>query len=309
MAHMLVTGGAGFIGSHVVDALVARKHRVHVIDDLSSGQRKNVHPHATLHIIDIRSKKILPLLKNIRPALLFHLAAQKNLRTSIADPLYDADVNILGTLNLLEAAIKAKVKKTIFSSSGGAIYDEIHPVPTPEKVHSYPVSPYGVSKLVSEYYLKYYQRAKRMSSVSLRYANVFGPRQDPTGEGGVIAIFCRRLLAGRPLFINGRGKQTRDFVYVDDVVKANLKSMRTEVTEPLNIGTGHETSIRTLATTLMQISGTQVPLKYKPLGAGDVLRSAIHPAQAKKVLGWQPQTSFASGLRQTWNWAREEMMA
>ena len=243
---VLVTGGAGFIGSHVVDRLLQEGHDVVVVDNLVTGKRKNVPKAAQFYKLDIENPKLERIFRNERPSIVFHLAAQMNVRRSVEDPMFDAQVNVLGTLNVLEQASKHGARKVIFSSSGGAIYGEQLAFPAPETHITQPLSPYGISKLCGEHYLSYYHRLSGIQVVSLRYANVYGPRQDPEGEAGVVAIFIQKMLRGEQAVVNGNGRQTRDFVFVEDVVESNLMAMGPEVEGVYNVGTGIETSVNDL---------------------------------------------------------------
>ena len=252
---VLVTGGAGFIGSHVADLLVAKDYEVAVIDNLSSGSRHNLNPQVEFYQLDIRSPEMFELVKSLQPMAICHLAAQVSVRLSVEDPETDASINILGSLKLLEAAVKAEVKKVIFSSTGGAIYGEQDYFPADEEHPSRPVSPYGVAKLAIEKYLNYYKQEYGLDFVALRYANVYGPRQDPHGEAGVVAIFSQKLLSGEQAIINGDGTQTRDFVYVEDVARSNLLALEADYYGELNIGTGLETDINNLFQLLKNITG------------------------------------------------------
>ncbi|MFZ1502424.1 MAG: NAD-dependent epimerase/dehydratase family protein, partial [Nitrospira sp.] len=243
---VLVTGGAGFIGSHVVDRLLQEGHEVVVVDNLVTGKRKNVPKAAQFYKLDIENPKLERVFRNERPSVVFHLAAQMNVRRSVEDPMFDAQVNVLGTLNVLEQASKHGARKVIFSSSGGAIYGEQLAFPAPETHITQPLSPYGISKLCGEHYLSYYHRLSGIQIVSLRYANVYGPRQDPEGEAGVVAIFIQKMLRGEQAVVNGNGRQTRDFVFVEDVVESNLMAMGPEVEGVYNVGTGIETSVNDL---------------------------------------------------------------
>ncbi len=306
MAKIIVTGGAGFIGSHLVDALIGQSHHVLVVDDLSSGLRQNIHQQAKFIKLDIRSSKLRSAFSRFKPHYVFHLAAQKNVRTSIENPVLDADINIAGALNVITASHSVHVKKFIFSSTGGALYGDGVPLPTPETVPPKPESPYGIAKLTVEQYLNFFRRVHGLNSVSLRYANVYGPRQDPNGEAGVVAIFAQRLLQGQPLFVNGHGRQTRDYVYVDDVVRANLQSMKKQnVSGEINIGTGKETSVNTLAENLLRISQSHTPIKHRPALLGEVKRSSLEWGLAEKRLHWEPLVSFPHGLQNTWSWVQE----
>jgi UDP-glucose 4-epimerase len=301
---VLVTGGAGFIGSHVVDAYVAAGHDVLVVDDLSTGKRENLNPKARFHQLDIQDPKIVELIRDERPAVLNLHAAQMDVRRSVADPLFDARVNVLGTINLLEAARKANVRRILFVSSGGAAYGEQEVFPAPETHPTNPVSPYGVSKRSGELYAFFYQAEYHIPYVALRYANVYGPRQDPHGEAGVVAIFSQKMLRGEPVTVNGDGKQTRDYVYVGDVVRANLLALESTATGPFNIGTGVETDVNGLARLLLAASGGRSEVKHGPAKQGEQRRSVIDARRAADILGWRPEVPLAEGLRRTVDWFR-----
>jgi UDP-glucose 4-epimerase len=306
MAKVLVTGGAGFIGSHLVDALISQGHRVTVVDDLSSGRRENLVPEARFIRADIRSSRMKDVWQDFRPEYVFHLAAQKNLRTSVNDPLLDADINITGSLNIIELSRQFKIKKFIFSSTGGAIYGEDASLPTPESAPPQPESPYGISKFTIEQYLDFFQKYRGLPSVSLRYANVYGPRQDPKGEAGVVVIFTKKLLEKKLLLINGDGKQTRDFIFVSDVVQANLQAMqRSQARGEINIGTGKQTSVNELGKKLLRLAGMPSRLKRRPPIAGELKKSALSTKHAKKILNWKSEVKLETGLKLTWEWAKE----
>ncbi len=302
---VLVTGGAGFIGSHVCDAFVRAGHEVVALDNLSSGRKENLDPRVRLEVMDIRSPEAAQLIRAERPQVMCHLAAQMDVRRSVEDPRFDADANILGFLNLLEASRVAGVQKVVFSSTGGAIYGEQDVYPAPESHATRPVSPYGVSKAAGELYLGYYKAQYGMKFVALRYANVYGPRQNPHGEAGVVAIFCKRLLAGQECTIYGEGKQTRDFVYVEDVARANQLAVEKDFSGAINIGTGLETDINRLYTLLAEASGAPRPALHAPGKPGEQLRSCVDNALARKVLGWQPGVELADGLRRTMDYFRQ----
>jgi UDP-glucose 4-epimerase len=301
---VLVTGGAGFIGSHVVDAFVAAGHDVLVVDDLSTGKRENLNPKARFHQLDIVDPKVVELIRDERPAVLDLHAAQMDVRRSVSDPLFDARVNILGTVNLLEAARKANVRRVLFVSSGGAAYGEQEQFPAPETHPTNPVSPYGVSKRAGELYAFFYQAEYHIPFVALRYANVYGPRQDPHGEAGVVAIFSEKMLRGEPVTVNGDGKQTRDYVYVGDVVRANLLALESTATGPFNVGTGVETDVNELARLLLDAGGSRSEVRHGPTKQGEQRRSVIDARRAAEVLGWRPEVSLADGLRRTVDWFR-----
>ncbi len=302
---VLVTGGAGFIGSHVVDLLLGHGCRVHVVDDLSGGSRDNLNPRAEFHHLDICTPPVPELILRLRPEVIFHLAAQVSVRHSVADPRHDAAVNILGSLNLLEAASKIGLRKFIFSSTGGAIYGEQDYFPADEQHPARPLSPYGVAKLAVDNYLHYYRQEYGLPSVSLRYANVYGPRQDPHGEAGVVAIFTEKLLKGEQPIINGDGGQTRDFVFVEDVARANLLALTTDAQGAINIGTGVETDINELFARLNAITGADRPPRHGPAKPGEQRRSVVAWRRAATLLGWQPSASLEDGLTQTVDFFRQ----
>jgi len=294
-----VTGGAGFIGSHITDAYVAEGHQVFIVDDLSSGDRRNLNPQADFHMMDLLDPALPSLLSKISPDVVNHHAAQMDVRRSVEDPLFDARINVLGLIHLLEGCKRVGVKKVIYASSGGAIYGEQELFPTPEEHPKRPESPYGVSKLTGEYYLNYYQSAFGISPVSLRYGNVYGPRQRADGEAGVIAIFIRHLLDDAAPKINGDGKQTRDYVHVGDVVAANLRALESSYTGPLNIGTGHETDVLELFRLLRERTGSKAAAVHAPAKIGEQRRSCLDISRAQERLGWSPRTPLSEGLDQT----------
>lgn len=303
---ILVTGGAGFIGSNIVDTYIELGHDVLIIDNLSSGKKENINSKAKFFKADIRNAHaIKTIFAKEKPDILNHHAAQINLRKSIADPIFDADVNIIGLLNLLEAGIKINLKKVIFASSGGAIYGEAKILPTPENYEpKQPLSPYGITKMMSEYYLNYYFNNYGLHFAILRYSNVYGPRQDPFGEGGVVAIFTQKLLKQKKPVINGDGKQTRDFVYVKDVVEANVLALNKNVNTAINIATGVETSVNKLCNLLSNKTNTFFSEIHGSSKLGDQQKSVLDIASARKILGWRPRTSLNKGLNQTINFFR-----
>ncbi|MDY7231635.1 SDR family oxidoreductase [Hyalangium rubrum] len=303
---VLVTGGAGFIGSHVSDEFLRAGHEVIALDNLSSGRKENLDPRVRLAVLDIRSPEAAALIRSEQPQVICHLAAQMDVRRSVEDPRFDADANILGMLNLLEAARSSGVKKFIFSSTGGAIYGEQDVFPAPESHPTRPVSPYGVSKASGELYLGYYRAQYGLPYVALRYANVYGPRQNPHGEAGVVAIFAQRLVAGRECTIYGDGGQSRDFVFGPDVARANLLAFEKDYVGSVNIGTGIETDINRLYTLLAEGAGSNIKAQHAPGKPGEQRRSCIDASLAKKVLGWEPSVGLADGLKKTVEYFRKQ---
>ncbi|MEW6271087.1 MAG: NAD-dependent epimerase/dehydratase family protein, partial [Thermodesulfobacteriota bacterium] len=296
---ILVTGGAGFIGSHVAEAYVGAGHEVVVLDDLSSGKREQVPEGARFVQMDVRDPGVRELFARERPELLSHHAAQMDVRRSVADPQFDAAVNLMGLLNLLEAAKAAGTRRVLFASSGGAGYGEQEAFPAPETHRTAPVSPYGVSKVASELYLGCYRAMTGLEWVAMRYANVYGPRQDPHGEAGVVAIFTLKLLSGETPTINGDGKQTRDYVYVGDLVRANLALATHPYCGAMNFGTGIETEVNELFRELRALCGASVPERHGPAKPGEQKRSVISPRLAEQVLGWRPEVGLRDGLART----------
>ena len=296
---VLVTGGAGFIGSHLVDRLVLEGHEAVVVDNLVTGKRRNINRAARFYKLDIQSWRLERVFRNERPNVVMHLAAQMDVRKSVEDPMFDAQVNVLGTLNVLQQAVKHGVRKVIFSSSGGAIYGEQEIYPAPEIHVTKPLSPYGLSKLCGEQYLAYFQRVSGLQAVSLRYANVYGPRQDPEGEAGVVAIFIQKMLNGEQPVINGNGRQTRDFVYVEDVVEANLAMMGQETQGTYNVGTGVETSINDLFRILVQHTGSNCKELHGPAKKGEQARSVIDCSKLRHEVSWEPKAELSEGLKKT----------
>jgi UDP-glucose 4-epimerase len=298
----VVTGGAGFIGSTIVDALVVRGDEVHVVDDLSSGRREQVNADATLHVRDIR-QPLVDVFEQARPEVVFHLAAQIDVRASVADPVADAHTNVLGTLQVLEAA-RAHDAQVVFASTGGAIYGECDG-PADEEAARLPLSPYGTSKLAAEEYLATSNRLYGTRHVALRLGNVYGPRQDPHGEAGVVAIFLSRIRDGEQATIYGDGGQTRDYVFVGDVARAFVGAVGA-AGGVFNVGTGEETSVVTLWQACLAAAGTDGRAVNGPERLGELQRSCLDPRRAETVLGWRAEVPFATGLRETWEWIGEE---
>ena len=304
---ILVSGGAGFIGSHVTDRYVAGGHRVTVVDNLVTGKMANLNPHAEFYRMDIRDAGMEEIFSRAQPDVVNHHAAQIDVRKSVQDPVFDAQTNILGMLNLLEKAVKYEVKRFIFASSGGAIYGD-QPEgaePATEEGPLLPMSPYGVAKATGELYLHYYRVVHGLDTVALRYGNVYGPRQDPFGEAGVVAIFTEKLLSGGQPLINGDGLQTRDYVFVEDVSKANTLSLNPKIAGAFNIGTGLEKNVNELFRGLCQIIGESTEEVHGPAKVGEQRRSVLNYTKARTHLGWEPRVSFAEGLRRTVEYFKE----
>jgi UDP-glucose 4-epimerase len=310
--NVLVTGGAGFIGSHVADAFLARGDRVWILDNLSTGKRANLPPKAELVVADIADASVRDLFREARFDLVCHHAAQVDVRVSVADPARDARTNLLGLLNLTEAALETKTRRFVYVSSGGVVYGEGVARPTPETASKLPLSPYGVSKLAGEHYLHYYRKVRGLEYVALRYGNVYGPRQDPHGEAGVVAIFSSRLLAGQPLTIFGDGEQTRDYVFVRDVVDANLLVATVPLPDApndldavaFNVGTGVGTSVNRLAELLERVAGRDHGRDRKPARAGELQHSTLDVSRIMRH-GWKPRRSIEEGLTETYRFIAE----
>lgn len=296
---VVVTGGAGFIGSHLVDQLVSDGHEVHCIDDFSTGQETNVHPQAIIHHVDIRHRETIDLLLKIQPEIVFHLAAQVDVVRSIADPMYDAAVNILGTIHLLEACRQSSVRKFIYASSS-AVYGDLETELIHEGNVTSPISFYGISKLTPESYIRVYHQLYGLNYTILRYANVYGPRQSVKGEGGVVATFVDRIKKGLPLFIHGDGEQTRDFVYVADVVNANVAALLRGQNEVIHVGTATETSIQQLVTALESIHGSKIITVIAPSRPGDIKHSCLDNRKARTLFTWTPIYDVTRGLAETY---------
>jgi len=317
MPTVVVTGGAGFIGSHLAERFLGEGWTVHIIDNLVTGKRENLPADATFHELDIRDAKAAELISSVKPDVLAHLAAQMDVRRSVEDPVYDASVNVLGTLNLVESVRKHSPRtRVVFASTGGALYGDNTTPPNFEDFKKDPESPYAVSKLTAEYYLAYYGRVHGLDTAATRFGNVYGPRQDPHGEAGVVAIFCGRILQGRPLTIFGDGQQTRDYVYVGDVAEAMFYA----ATKPLppvglldargfNIGTGLGTSVVDLAKILLEEAGTTVPIEFAPRRPGEAQESFLDVGKAERLLGWKPRVPLREGLAQSFRWAADRRAA
>jgi UDP-glucose 4-epimerase len=300
-----VTGGAGFIGSHVAEAFLAQGRRVLIIDNLSGGRRENVPQGAELHVLDIRSKEAAELVRESGVEILVHHAAQMDVRRSVEDPIFDADVNILGSLNMAEAARRGGVRQILFASTGGAIYGEQDYFPADEKHPARPVSPYGISKRSFELYLFYYSVTYGLDATCLRYANVYGERQNPHGEAGVVAIFLNRLLAGEAPTINGEGLQTRDYVHVSDVVRANVAAAGRPGYHIYNVGTGVETSVVDLYKEIARSLGSDLQARHGPAKQGEQQRSVVDGGLGRRELGLPRSIPLSEGLARTAAWFRE----
>jgi len=313
---VMVTGGAGFIGSTLVDRLLADGHDVDVVDDLSSGTLANLADarsrrpsRCTFHRLDLRSPGLVELIGHRRPEVIMHLGAQMDVRVSVAKPLFDAEVNILGSLNVCQGAVAAGTRKVVFAGSGGTLYGEPETIPVGEGHSQHPLSPYGVSKKAVGDYLHYYREAQGLDATVLALANVYGPRQDPHGEAGVVAIFAGKLLAKERATVFGDGSQTRDFVFVDDVVDAFVKAIDAGGGLTCNIGTGIETSVQTLFDTMARLAGFPEPPRYAPARTGELARNALDPGRAATHLGWRPQVDMETGLARTLAWFRDRRAA
>jgi len=307
----LITGGAGFIGSHVADLFIENGYDVEIIDDLSTGRRENVPERATLHETSVTSPEAAALVRRGRFDVLVHLAAQMDVRRSVADPMFDASINIRGMINVLEAVKQSdRGTRVVFTSTGGAIYGDFNTPPNFETYFKEPESPYAISKLSSEYYLAYYGRLHGLEHAALRFGNVYGPRQDPHGEAGVVAIFCNRILAGKPLTIYGDGMQTRDYVYVGDVAAAVWRGATFDLpaagpvdARAFNVGTGIGTSVVELARLLQEAAGSNVDVAFAARRPGEQQESYLNVDKARDLLGWEPKVSLAEGLAKTFAWA------
>ncbi len=300
---ILVTGGAGFIASHLTDALIGQGHEVFIIDNLSTGQKQNINPKANFFELDIQDEQVGDLFKENNFDYVFHAAAQINLRNSVEYPIYDAQSNILGGLNILENCKKYKVKKFIFSSTGGALYGDADIIPTPETYPAKPISPYGVAKLTIENYLHYYQKIHGLNYTILRYANVYGPRQNSLAEAGVVSIFITKILNNQQPIINGEGAQTRDYVYVADVVRANLAAMAHEPVGIYNVATEKQTDVNQIFKLIAaNFPDKQLEEKHGPAMLGEQKTSCLAIEKIKKELDWQPEVDLADGIKRTVEW-------
>jgi UDP-glucose 4-epimerase len=310
MKKVLITGGAGFIGSHVADRFLAEGWKVHIIDNLYNGKRENVPAEASFHEVDICDAAAADLVRTLKPDVLVHLAAQMDVRKSVADPAFDAQVNVLGSINLLEAVRQhSPATRVVFSSTGGAVYGDFTKPPNVETFSKNPESPYAISKLAVENYLAYYGRVHGMEYAVMRFANVYGPRQDPHGEAGVVAIFCSRILDAQPLTVFGDGLQTRDYVFVGDVVDATFRGAterlpKTELldTRAYNVGTGVPTDVLRLANVLMSAAGSRTPVEHAPERPGEQRTSYLDVTKAGQELGWRPGVSLEEGLSKSFTW-------
>jgi UDP-glucose 4-epimerase len=312
---ILITGGAGFIGSHIADGLLARRHEVSVLDNLCTGRRENVPAGVPLHVADVRDQaRLKEVFDQVRPDAVCVQAAQMSVSRSVREPIFDAEVNLIGLLGVLENCVRVGAKKVVFASSGGVLYGDVFE-PAPETTACNPMSPYGVSKWAGELYLNFFAREHGLQTVALRYANVYGPRQNPHGEAGVVAIFAQRMLAGQQVTVNGDGKYIRDYVYVGDVARANVLSLEASLPEPFmafNIGTGAPTDVNQLAAAVRGLcletagrSGRRIEIPepaHGPPRAGDLRSNLVSCAKARATLGWEPAVAVREGLRQTVEW-------
>jgi UDP-glucose 4-epimerase len=298
---VVATGGAGFIGSHLVDALVERGDEVIVIDDLSSGVKDHLNADAEFQQLDIRSRQAAELVRRRKPDAIAHHAAQMSVSRSVREPVFDAEVNLMGSLNIALAAIDAG-SRLVFASTGGALYGDAEVIPTAESAPAWPVSPYGIAKLSFEHYLFGFRAQFGLSYLALRYANVYGPRQNPHGEAGVVAIFCEGVLGKRKYVINGAGTDTRDYVHVDDVVTANLLAIDSDLCDHLNVGTGRQADTNTIHRLVAERLGKPPDGEHGPARPGDLRASALDSSKIRAVLGWRPEVSLEEGIAETVDW-------
>lgn len=305
---ILVSGGAGFIGSNLTEALLSENHEVAVVDDLSTGYRENIDKRAEFFESDISSPQtVLQIFEEFKPEAVFHLAAQASVRKSVEEPIKDVKTNLIGTVSLLMACEKYSTKKFIFSSTGGALYGEDAPRPTGETTKISPISPYGLDKYFAERYIDYFKKRSGINSTVLRYSNVYGPRQNPKGEAGVIAIFASKMLSGEPISVYGDGSSSRDYVYVGDVVAANLAALKTDAGDTYNIASGEETSLRELIDKLQRELGDSSQVEYKEGRAGELMASCLDNTRASLELGWQPQTKLEEGIKKTVEYLKKKL--
>ncbi len=305
---VLITGGAGFIGSNVADGLLEKGCEVIIVDDLSNGKEENMPKKAKFYKHDIRDEKIQNIFREEKPDIVIHNAAQLSVRVSVEDPMMDAGINIMGGLNIINACHIYNINKIIFASSGGTVYGEQEYFPADEDHPTKPISPYGVAKLATENYLYYFYNNYGLKYISLRYGNIYGPRQDPYGEAGVVAIFSKKILEGKNPTINGNGLQTRDYVYVSDVVDINVKAIGSDFTGILNVGTGKETNVIKLFDVLKKVSGkNDIEEVHGPPKEGEQKRSRLSYKRAEKVLGWRPRVSIEEGLKLTYDWFKKNI--
>ena len=303
---VLITGGAGFIGSNIADRLIELGHSVTIVDNLATGKKENISKKCVFYEYDIREKDLIGIFKKETPDIVIHNAAQLSVRLSVEDPLYDSSVNVLGGLNVFNCSSQCGVRKVIFASSGGTVYGEQEKFPADESHGTNPISPYGVAKLTSEKYLNYFNNAYGLKYTALRYANIYGPRQDPLGEAGVVAIFAKKLLTGQTPVINGDGNQTRDYVFVGDTVKANIKAIESDFVGCVNIGTQSETTVNELFNILKSASGkSDLNESHGPAKPGEQYRSVLANGLAKKVLAWEPVVNINEGLEKTYKWFKD----
>ena len=305
MFKILVTGGAGFIGSHLTDKLIEKGHNVVVIDNLSTGRKENLNPKAKFYEMDICNTDIFKVFQEEKPEIVFHFAAQIDIRKSVKDPIEDAKINILGSLNLIQNCQKIGVKRFIFASSGGSIYGDTKIIPTPEKHPENPESPYGICKLTIEKYLYFYKKTFDLNYTVLRLANIYGPRQNSKGEAGVVAVFCDKMLKNQEVMINGDGKQTRNFVFVDDVVSAAVMSIEQKESEIYNIGTGIETNINEIFRKIKELTNSDCEEIHAPEKKGEQKRNCLDFSKAKKEFNWEPEYNLEKGLEKTVKWFKE----
>ncbi len=305
MSKILITGGAGFIGSHLADSLIKEGHNIVVIDNLSTGNKDNLNSKVKLYKLDICSPKIKDIFKKEKFEFVFHFAAQIDVRRSVEDPLKSAKDNIVGSLNLLEFSRFYSINKFIFASTGGAIYGDADVIPTPESYLELPLSPYGIEKLAVDKYLNYYHKSFGLSYTSLRLGNIYGPRQNSKGEAGVVAIFADKMIRGEDPIINGTGENTRDFVYVSDVVEASILSMKSKKTCVYNIGTGKESSINTIFRNLKKLLNSDCREIHGPAKRGEQRRSCLDNNKAREGLGWSPKVKTEEGLQKTAAWFKK----